>query len=235
MTPSALTSAGSYAETAAAGTTVSTVQLPDTRGVLGSVSMGPVVYTSTAAQAVTSVTYNATTKLVTLTTEDNHGMAVGDYLTVDGGFTSVTIAGSMDTAVATGSTVKINSYTWDGSALKMLTDAATGYTVGDEVKVANMGGDFDGVFSVSYVSGTTIHATVTSSTANISTSTTAPTEATVCRVYRVASVPTANTLAYYKKSLTNGSGTAAVSPVAGRLYLLGNGTATASYRSGWMS
>lgn len=238
MTPSALTSAGSYAETAAAGTTASTVQLPDTRGTLTSVSMGPVVYTSTAAQAVTNVAWASGTSTFTLTTEFDHKMSIGDYITVDGGYTTVTIAGgSLSTAVATGSTVKINTYTWSNTTnrLMMVTDAATGYTVGDEVEVANMGGDFDGVFKATTVSGTTLHLEIISSTAAVSTSTTAPTEATVRRVYRVADVPTANTLTYVKKSVSNATGTVAVSPVAGRFYLLGTGTAAASYRSGWMS
>jgi len=238
LSPPALTTLGSYSAVADPTTTRYTIYLPDTRGTLSSTVLGPVVYTSTRGQVVTSVAYNSSSDVVTLTTEFNHGMAVGDYLTVDGGFTTVTYSGTtIDVAAATGAAVKINTYTWNTSTnrLTVVTDSATNYVVGDEVQVSNMGGDFDGVFLITYVSGTTLHLSVTSSTADISASTNAPTEATLYRVYRVSAVPTANTVSYVKSSISAPTGSAAVSPVAGRVYLLGNGTATASYRSGWMS
>jgi hypothetical protein len=183
---------------------------------------------------VDSVAWANTTKTVTLTTEFDHGMVVGDYLTVDGGFTAIS---GVDFAVATGTPVSINTYSFASGSpdvLTIVTASSTGYTLGDEIEIYNLGGDFDGVFTIASVSGSTITANVVSTSVTL-TSTSAPSEAAVRRVYRVASV-TNNSLTYVKKG---GSGTTftvtAVTPMAGRMYPLGTGTATVSYRSGWIS
>jgi hypothetical protein len=214
--------------------TVSTVHLPDLRGVVSSTLLGPVVYTDTRAQAVGAVAWNTTTKTVTLQTEFDHGMVVGDYLTVDGG--NVSPVGGVNIGVATATPVSINTYAFNTTTdvLTIVTASSTGYTLGDEIEIYNLGGDFDGVFGIASISGSTITANVVSTNVTFTT-TSAPSEAAVRRVYRVASV-TNNSLTYVKKS---GSGTTftvtAVTPMAGRMYPLGVASTTVAYRSGWIS
>jgi len=233
-TPSAIATAAPVQVLTTA--TVNTVHLPDLRGVVSSTLLGPVVYTDTRAQVINSVAWTNTTKTVALTTEFDHNMVVGDYLTVDGGFTAIS---GVDFAVATGTPVSINTYAFNTTTdvLTIVPASNTGYTLGDEIEISNLGGDFDGVFAIASVSGSspfTITANVVSTNVTF-TSTSAPSEATVRRVYRVASV-TSNTLTYVKKSGANVSNfSSSVSPKAGRMYPLGVATTTVAYRSGWIS
>lgn len=234
QTPDALlTGSAPYVATASINTTATTIHLPDTRGVLSSTPMGPVVSTDTRAQAVVDVSWDNTTKTVTVETEADHEIAVGDYLTVDGG--DVTYGG-IDIGVSTATPVGINTYAFNTSTdvLTIVTASSTGYSQFDEIEIYNLGGDFDGVFTIASISGATITANVVSTTATF-TSTSAPSEAAVRRVYR-ASLVTNRSIRYVKRGQSATSfSDSVVNPVAGRVYLLGNGTATVAYRSGWIS
>lgn len=215
-------------------TTASVLYVPDTRGAASLVTLGPVVYTDTKGQVITNVAWNLTTTTVTLTTESNHGMVVGDYLTVDGGTTTVSTS---NIGVSVSTPVQISSYTFTTTTdvLTLVTASATGFTLGDEVEISNMGGDFDGVFAITSISGVNISVVAVSTNPTVA-STTAPTEAAVRRIYRIATVPSNTTLTYVKKSGTGATfATTAVANPAGKVYPLGTGVATASYRSGWIS
>lgn len=235
--PSAIATLSDYP--ASTATTSTAIHLPDNRGVLTSVSLGPVVYTDTRGQVVTAHEWNLTSKTVTLTTEAPHGMVSGDYLTVDGGYTTIT--NGVDLAVATSAPKDISTYSFVTSSNVLTLNFASshGFTTGNEIEVSGMGGDFDGVFAMTGGTGTSSLTVVAVSSALDVTTTSAPSDAVVRRVYRVDTIPTATTLTYKKHNQTTGATYATTNITtaaqAGKVYLLGTGTATVAYRSGWIS
>lgn len=234
MSPTAIKTSVSTVK-ASNATTAAVLYIPDAGGTVTTTTLGPVVYTDTRGQVITSVAWDLTNKIVTLTTESKHGMTVGDYVTVDGGTTTVNL---VDVGVATSTSRSISTYGFNTTTdvLTLVTASATSFTVGDEIEVSNMGGDFDGIFAIASISGTTITVSAPSTNVTITAGTSAPSEATLRRVYRIATTPTTTTLTYVKKS---GTGTAystfAVPAPAGKVYQLGTGVATVAYRSGWIS
>jgi hypothetical protein len=234
MSPAAIATSTSTVK-ATNATTATTLYVPDTRGVVSTVTLGPVVYTDARGRVITSVAWNTTTKVVTLTTESKHNMSVGDYITVAGGTTTVNL---VDIGVATGTSVGISTYGFNTTTdvLTLVTASATGYTLGDEIEISNMGGDFDGIFAITSISGVNISVSAPSTNVTVSAGTSAPSEATLRRVYRIASTPTTTTLTYVKKSGTGTTySTFTVPAPAGKVFKLGTGNATVAYRSGWIS
>ncbi len=227
-------------QTVATNSTETTVQyvLPGAADT-GAVNLGPVVYTDTRVAVVDKLAYSLTGNVVTVTTVTDHGMAVDDYVTLDGGDTTWGPP-PVNFAVSDSAYVAIDTYSFDTTTdvltVTLTSTPSPAWVVGDKIEITDLGSEFDGVVTIATIAGAVITAAVVSTTPTVGVATNAPSEATARRVYPIASVPTKKTLTYVLKS---GGGTAVdevtVTPRAGELRLVGDSSMQVSYRSGWIS